>query len=189
MARWSVLEMNNAEWTQDPPEDGRAYRYWWPTTEPDREYPGQFLWEQNQPRHIHQPFAGNWEDAVAVGMHRSVASDGPRQGDWPSNYFFRFPEHARKAFAVGSELPASLRETIGEEARPSAQSRPPSRAEGGLRCPRCSSGRFEDTGFGHGSSAGSPPGIDKVQIHCLECDHRWHVPAGLVRPVPPRMPR
>jgi hypothetical protein len=100
------------EWTQDPPERGRAYRYWWPTVKAAPGTPGQFLWQQNEPFGMRNPFAGDWGAAVSSGMVRSVESDAPLRDGWPSNYYFRFPEHAKLGFPVGEPLPAAVLDTI-----------------------------------------------------------------------------
>ena len=43
-------------------------------------------------------------------------------------------------------------------------------------CPECDSSNTEDGGAEQATGSGSVPEFSKTQIHCLDCDHRWHSP-------------
>lgn len=100
------------EWTQDPPERDHAYRYWWPTTTPAPDTPGQFLWQTPHPPVIPLPFVGDWATAAACGLLRSISSDPPLEGGWPNNYNFKFPDPAKKSWLPGQPLPPAVQRTI-----------------------------------------------------------------------------
>lgn len=43
------------------------------------------------------------------------------------------------------------------------------------KCPECGSARVEKPGARQGVGASPNVATDRVQVHCLDCDHRWHV--------------